>query len=73
MSPTTVAPCVPVTSPDRDPVNEAAEPVTFPVTFPVNAPLNPTEVNIPVEGTNDNLVDVVFCGRLPVFAVTHVG
>ena len=55
------------------PVTVAAVPLTLPVTFPVNAPANPVEVNIPVEGINDSFVDVVFCGRLPVFAVTHVG
>ena len=33
----------------------------------------PVAVNAPVDGTNDNLVDVTFCGKLPVLAVTQVG
>jgi hypothetical protein len=49
-------------------VREDAVPVN-----PVPLPANPVEVNIPVEGINDSFVDDVFCGRLPVFAVTHVG
>jgi hypothetical protein len=49
-------------------VRDAAVPVN-----PVPLPENPVLVNIPVEGMNDSFVDVVFCGRLPVFAVTHVG
>jgi len=40
---------------------------------PVPLPANPVLVNIPVEGMNDSFPDVVFCGRLPVLAVTHVG
>ena len=28
---------------------------------------------IKVEGLNDSLVEVTFCGKLPVFAVTQVG
>ena len=62
------------------PVTEPALPVvlpevpeTFPVTFPVKAPANPVAVKIPVEGTKEREADVVFCGRLPVLAVTQVG
>ena len=33
----------------------------------------PVTDNTPVDGTNDNLVDAVFCGRLPVVVVTQVG
>src|SRR5664280_2893016 len=53
-------------------VNAPVEGVVAPI-VPLNAPANPVLVNIPVEGINDSFVDVVFCGRLPVFAVTHVG
>jgi hypothetical protein len=35
-------------------------------------PANPVAVSIPVEGTKLSLEDVVFCGRLPVLAVTQV-
>ena len=34
---------------------------------------NPVAVNTPVLGIKLNLVDDVFCGRLPVVVVTHVG
>ena len=45
----TVAPCVPVTSPNNEPVKLAALPVTFPVTLPVNGPLNAGDVTVPVK------------------------
>ena len=45
----------------------------LPVTAPVSGPLNPVAVKIPVEGTKESLVEVVFCGKLPVLAVTQVG
>jgi hypothetical protein len=43
------------------------------VAVPEKAPTNDVEVSAPVEGLNDNFVDVTFCGRLPELAVTHVG
>ncbi len=75
-----VAPCVPVTSPDKLPENEVAV-AAFPPMFNADAvPVNPVPipeklvaVNTPVLGTNDNLVLVTFCGKLPVLAVTKVG
>ena len=33
----------------------------------------PVAVSAPVDGTNDNFVDVTFCGKFPVLAVTQVG
>ena len=53
-------------------VNAPVEAVVAP-TEPFNAPANPVAVNIPVEGTQLNLVDAVYCGKLPVVVVTHVG
>jgi hypothetical protein len=35
--------------------------------------VNPEAVRIPVEGTKDKEPEVVFSGRFPLFAVTHVG
>ena len=55
------------------PVTVAAVPETLPVTLPVRAPENPVAVKIPVDGTKERAVEVVFCGRLPVLAVTQVG
>ena len=49
-------------------VSDEAVPVS-----PAPLPANPVEVKIPVEGINESFDDVVFCGRLPVFAVTQVG
>ena len=40
---------------------------------PVPAPLNDVALKTPVDGTNDNLVEAVFAGKLPVVVVTHVG
>ena len=48
-------------------------PEAVPVTLPVNGPENPVAVSKPVDGLKDNFVSDVFCGRFPVFAVTHVG
>ena len=45
--PTTVAPCVPVTSPAKLPVKEPAEPETLPVTLPVRLPEKVVAVNVP--------------------------
>ena len=65
--------------------NEVALPleVIAPVKFalveavtPVNEEPSPTNfvaVKAPVLGINDNLVSAVFCGKLPVLAVTKVG
>lgn len=33
----------------------------------------PARVTLPVDGLNENLVELTFNGKLPVFAVTHVG
>ena len=40
---------------------------------PVPAPVNDVALKTPVLGTKLNLVDAVFCGRLPVVVVTQVG
>ena len=40
---------------------------------PAPLPAKPVAVKIPVLGTKESLVEVVFCGRLPVLAVTQVG
>ena len=48
-------------------VREEAVPVR-----PAPLPANPVAVKIPVFGTKESLVEVVFCGRFPVFAVTQV-
>jgi hypothetical protein len=55
------------------PVHVPLDPEALPVTFPVNAPANPVAVNIPVEGTKDNLEEDTFVGKFPVLAVTHKG
>lgn len=41
--------------------------------LPVRAPENVVVARVPVDGLYVNFADVVFCGRFPVFAVTHVG
>lgn len=40
---------------------------------PVPAPENDVDVSAPVEGLKLNFVEEIFCGRLPVVVVTHVG
>lgn len=40
---------------------------------PVPAPVNEVDDKAPVDGLKVSFVEVVFCGRFPVFAVTHVG
>lgn len=39
---------------------------------PVPAPVKLVDERTPVEGLNVSLVEVTFCGRFPVFEVTHV-
>jgi hypothetical protein len=54
----------------------ALPPIESPEAVPVKPepdPANPVAVKIPVDGMNDNAVEVVFCGRFPVLAVTQVG
>lgn len=54
-------------------VTVAAVPEVLPVTLPVKLPTNAVEVNVPVDGLNDSLVDDTLRGRLPVVVVTHTG
>jgi hypothetical protein len=49
-------------------VSDAAVPVR-----PVPAPVKEVAERTPVDGFNESLVELTFCGRLPVVAVTQVG